>query len=294
MFSARRSFVTVLLIGILLASCGGQTAAGEPTPDINATIAAAAETLAAALFQTQTAIAPTITNTSPPTVTSLPTNTALALPSPFPSVTQQILFFASPVPTGTFYTLTPSASSLAVGCNNLRLIESFTNPAGPFTLGQKFTQSWQVENNGTCNWVYLYHLVHAGGDRMDGSPGRLSKVIPPGKWTTLSVDLKAPNKEGTQTGSWRFSDQGGTPFGASLPVSITVKKNPDPTNTPAAPSATPDLQQTANAANTAVAGQQTAQVAATQTAAAQQTAISIGQTAIACQTAVAQGTPTCP
>lgn len=289
MHFARRSIITMLLIAVLLTACGGQIAAGQPTPDINATVAAAAETLAVSLFQTQTALAPTITNTAPPTVTPLASNTPLALPSPLPSATQQILFYASPVPTGTFYTLTPSSSSLAVGCNNLRLIEAYTSTSGSLTPGQNFTQYWQVENNGTCNWVYLYHLVHASGEKMGGSPGRLGKVIPSGKWTTLAVDLTAPSKEGTYNAAWRFSDQGGTPFGASLPVAITVKKNPDPTNTPSAPTATPNLQQTADAANTALAGQQAAQ---TQTAAAQ-TAISVGQTAISAAATSAAATATC-
>ena len=62
----RRSLIPLLLITILLTSCGGQAAAGEPTQDINATVAVAAQTFAASLFQTQTALAPTITNTAPP------------------------------------------------------------------------------------------------------------------------------------------------------------------------------------------------------------------------------------
>jgi hypothetical protein len=272
MYLARRSLIKLLLNGILLTAvltaCGGQPAATQAPVDINATVAAAAETLAAALFLTQTAIAPTATYTPQPTPTPLATSTALALPTTvtFPTATQAVLVYFSPTPTGTFYTQTPLASSLAVGCNNLRIINTYTDPAGPFTPGQEFTQSWQVENNGTCDWVYLYHLVHASGDRMGGSPPRLSKVIPPGKWTTLSVNLEAPSKDGTYNAAWRFSDQGGTPFGASLPVSITVKKNPDPTKTP-------DVLQTA------VAG--TVAVQLTQTVAAQQTAVSIGQTAVA-------------
>jgi hypothetical protein len=275
----RRSLLGLLLIGILLTSCAAPPPTDEPTPDINATVAAAAQTLAASLFQTQTAIAPTATNTPLPTVTSLPTTTALTLPSPLASATQAqgVIFFSSPTPTGTFYTSTPSSSSLAVGCNNLRLIESFTEPAGTLTPGQEFTQYWQVENNGTCNWVYLYHLAHAGGNQMGGSPGRLSKVIPPGKWTTLAVGLKAPNSDGTHTGSWRFSDSGGTPFGATLPVSITVKKNPDPTGTP-------NLTQTVD-----VSVQQTA------TAAAQQTAVQGGvNTAVAATNACATATAAVP
>ena len=237
MYSARRSLIPLLLVGILLTSCGGQVPAGEPTPDINATIQANAETMVASLLQTQTAMAPTATNTSvpTPTMTAAPTTTALSLPSPIASVTQAVLLNTFvPSPTGTFYTSTPNPSSLAVGCNNLRLISSYTEPSGTFAPGQEFTQYWQVENNGTCDWVYLYHLVHVSGDRMGGSPGRLSKVIPPYKWTTLAVGLNAPNKTGTHTASWRFSDAGGTPFGATLPVSIKVESTPR-TSTPSYP-----------------------------------------------------------
>ena len=232
MYFARRFLLPLLLIGILLTSCGGQVAEGEPTADINATIQSGAETMVVSLLQTQTALAPTATNTFVPTPTLAATATPLTLPSALPSATQVfIVNTVIPSPTGTFYTLTPLSSSLAVGCNNLKLISSYTQPEGPFTPGQEFTQYWQVENNGTCDWVYLYHLVFGSGDRMEGSPGRLSKVIPPKKWTTLSVNLDAPNSVGTHTGSWRFSDSGGSTFGAALPVSITVKKNPDPTKT---------------------------------------------------------------
>lgn len=226
MYFARRSLIPILLAGVLLASCGGQ-AAGEPTPDVNGTVMAGAQTMAVSVFQTQTAVAPTATNTLAPTPTLLATNTALALPSPLASATQgAVIFFASPTPTGTFYTATPVAGSLAVGCNNLRLISSYTEPEGPFKPGQSFTQYWQVENNGKCDWVYIYEWVYVSGDRMSGSNRRLSKVIPPGKWTTLSVELEAPNSTGTRTASWRLTDGGGTAFGATLPVSIKVEKDP--------------------------------------------------------------------
>jgi hypothetical protein len=132
-----------------------------------------------------------------------------------------VIFIASP--TGTFYTSTPSSGSGAVGCNNLRLIRSYTEPEGPFQPNEPFTQYWQVENNGTCNWVFVFEWVFSSGNRMSGSSRRLSKVIEPGKWTTLSVDLEAPRAQGTHTASWRFTDGGGTSFGATLPVSIRVE-----------------------------------------------------------------------
>jgi hypothetical protein len=212
------------------------------------------------------------------------------LPSPLASATQGVLFFSSPTPTGTFYTLTPNPGTLNYGCNNLQLIRSYTEPEGPFRQGDNFIQKWQVANNGTCDWLYLYSLVFVSGDRMGGNGSRLSNKIEPGKWTTLEVHLDAPNSSGTFTANWRFAHADGTYFGSILPVSITVKKNSDPTNTSPAPTATVDV------AGTIIAGTVAAQL--TQTAAQQtsvaQTAISIGQTAIACQTLIAGLTPPPP
>lgn len=244
MYFARRSLIVVLLIGTLLTACGGQLAAGEPTPDINATIAAGAETLAAALFQTQTAMAPTITNTAPPTVTSLPTNTALALASPLApaaTATQGVIIFWSPTPTGTFYTSTPLASSLAVGCNNMALIRDVTIPAGTvMARGESFTKTWQIANTGTCNWLFSYNLVHASGDRLGGEGFRLSSQInmpvPPGEWRQISINLVAPNQPGNYSSNWRIANGEGQAFGATLGASIVVRR-PDPTNT-SAPSPT--------------------------------------------------------
>ena len=266
MHVARKPLMSMLFIGIFLVSCGGQPAAGEPTPDVNATIAAGAQTLVASVFQTQTAAAPTVTNTSQPTPT-VPTVAAttspISLASPLPTFTQGVIFFASATPTGTFYTATPNPNTLAYGCNNLLLIESYTEPAGPFKPGQQFTQKWQVANTGTCDWLYLYNLQFVSGDRMGGNGGRLSNKIEPGKWTTLSVDLDAPNSAGTHTGNWRFAHADGTYFGSVLPVSIKVEKNPDPTKTPTSTNTvnpptitnTPNLQQTLDAVNTAIACQ---------------------------------------
>ena len=261
----RCSLAILLLIGILLASCGGQTAGG-PTPDLNLTVAAGAETMVAAVFQTQTAIAPTASDTPLPTLTSLPTTTALTLPSPIATATQGILFFSSPTPTGTFYTQTPSSSSLAVGCNNAALIRDVTIPSGTVIRpGESFIKTWQISNAGTCDWLYGYSLVHASGERMGGNGYRLSSRInvpvPPGEWRQISIELNAPNNTGTYTGTWRIANGEGQMFGASLGVSIVVGVNP--TNTPLSPSSTPNLVQTANALNTAIAATNAAAATAT-------------------------------
>jgi hypothetical protein len=237
----RRSLFLLLLITALLASCA-PSAPAEPTVDINTMIAANAQTMAVAILQTQAALVPTATNTALPTATSLPTATALVLPSPTTFIQQPVLV----VPTATGPTPTPLASSLASGCNNLGLIYGWTEPDSPLNPGQDFTQYWKVENTGTCDWMFVYAIVFASGTKLgEATSVRLDNKIPPDKWTTLAVNLHAPNKSGTYKASWRMSDGGGKTFGAVLPISITVG---GPTKTPVPPTSTPDLPGTAAAA----------------------------------------------
>jgi len=235
MYSTRRTLITLSLIGIFSTSCGGQSPV-SPTPDVNAILTAAIGTAAASIFQTQTAIVPPATETFTPT--AIPTNTPLTLSTPtaLPSATQLIIYntfvpsftpIAAPIvsPTGTQKTPTVNPTTLGVGCNNLRLISDETIPAGTVLKPREtFTKTWKVENNGTCDWVYLYHFVFVSGESMGGGPERLGKVIPPGKWTQISVGLEAPRNEGTYTGTWRFADQDGNMFGSTLTVSIVVRK----------------------------------------------------------------------
>lgn len=231
MYGAQRNIIVFVLLVIILTSCGGQAPA-SPTPDVNAILTSAIGTVAASFFETQTALVPPATETFTPTM--IPTDTPLILPTATTAPTQtQIILISTPVPnftfvpspTGTRYTPTVNPSTLGVGCNNLRLIRDVTIPAGTVLQPKEtFTKTWQVENNGTCDWVYLHHLVFISGDSMAGESTRLSKVIPPGKWTQISVDLQAPNREGSYTGYWRFADPDGNVFGSTLTVTIVVRK----------------------------------------------------------------------
>ena len=235
MYSARRILITLLLLGMFLTSCGGQSPV-SPTPDVNAILTAAIGTAAESIFQTQTAIVPPATETFTPT--AVPTNTALALSTPtaLPSATQPVIYntlvpsftpIVAPIvsPTGTQYTPTVNPTALGVGCNNLRLIGDVTIPAGTVLKPREtFTKTWKVENNGTCDWVYLYHFEFVSGESMGGGPERLGKIISPGKWTQISLGLEAPKDEGTYTGTWRFADPDGNVFGSNLTVSIVVRR----------------------------------------------------------------------
>ena len=231
MYIARRTLILLLSMGLLISSCGAQNPS-EATPDVDAILTAGVGTFAAAIFQTQTAMVPPATAT--PTVTPTATATIatpIPLLSPTASATQLILVapLASFTPIGTQITLTPNPNSLASGCNNLLLLADETVPSGTvFKPEENFTKTWKVANTGTCDWVYLYHLVFVSGNKMAGEPGRLGKVIPAGKWTQLSIDLQAPKAPGTYTGYWRFADQSGNAFGSTLGVSIEVKASSYP------------------------------------------------------------------
>lgn len=223
----RPLMLLLLLSGIVLSACS-TSVTGTPMPDINATVAASiAETMAAGIFQTQTALVPTATHTA------LPTATVLTLSAP----------------TSVSPTALPSAiANPLVECNDLKVISSYTIPEGPFQPGQAFMQSWQVENSGTCSWDSSYQLLFVSGENLGGSPHTLNKTIPPGKLTTFSLDLYAPDQNGTYTSAWRFSAAERTPFGATLEVTIVVGENaPDPARTEAYIQTVEADQATANA-----------------------------------------------
>ncbi|HZJ24609.1 MAG TPA: NBR1-Ig-like domain-containing protein [Anaerolineales bacterium] len=228
MYIARRILILLMTTGILISSCAPQEP-GQPTPDMNAILTAGVGTFAASIFQTQTAMVPPATVT--PTVTPTATATPLSLLSPTASTASATQFIlVAPqvtlvVATPTGPTLTPNPSTLGSGCNNLAFISDVSVPAGTvFQPEQQFTKSWKVQNTGTCDWVYRYHLVHISGDDVGGrDPVSLGKVIEPAKWTTLTITLRAPRAPGTYTSTWRLADQSGTVFGSTLGVNIVVK-----------------------------------------------------------------------
>src|SRR5689334_19902421 len=228
--------IFILFVSIVLTSCAGQ-ATEVPTMDVDAINTAAVNTFVASINQTQTAQALLATQTASPTTTSSPTVTVTIAPPPTGTPAPVLLLptiYKSPTATGTQPTADPAL--LAAGCNNLQLIYDANIPAGSvFRPGEAFTKTWKVANIGTCNWVYNYRLAFSSGDQMGGSPTNIGKLIVPGKWTELLINLTAPKTAGTYTGYWHLASQTGTPFGATLTVSIVVGT---PTNTPQ-PSSTP-------------------------------------------------------
>jgi hypothetical protein len=233
------SMLAFLLIAFVVVACTG-TEVPEQTDE--GLMTSAVGSMVASFFGTQTAMY------TPPSPTTLPTNTFLPTPTiQFPTATlgatqtaTYIYYSPTPgtiTPTGTLPTPTVNSASLAVGCNNLAFVRDVTVPAGTVLKpNQDFVKTWKVENIGTCDWMYQYIVVPAGGDTLGGKSTKIQKLVKVGNWTDLSVGMTAPNKPGKYTGYWRLSN-GTSAFGATLTVSFTVSANP--TDTPVPPTETP-------------------------------------------------------
>lgn len=224
------------MVGMLLASCAGQ-APESATPDIGASLTAGVSTIVAYFFETQTALAPPATIT--PSITPLPqpSSSPIAFPTlgGAPTATPYLVYL-SPTPTGTFYTPTPNAGSLAYGCNNLAFIRDVSTPNGSVLRpNEGFVRTWKVANNGTCNWLYGFRLVPVSGFEFAEDPVGINNApVPPGEWRELSIHASAPDDPGTFTQYWQMSDGAGHTFGSLLSISIIVRaptRTPNPTST---------------------------------------------------------------
>lgn len=232
-------YLTVPLILIfLLSACAGNA----PTEDSNVLLTSAVGTMVSGFFQTQTAMVTPSTATPTATETKFPSPTPFVPQgNPLNSPTPTFLFYTAtlgtpltPTVTGTLPTATVNTNALGNGCNNLAFVRDVNYPNGTVVkAGQNFTKTWKVENNGSCNWLYVYTLVFVSGDNFDPAWSNLGKVVSPGSWSELSVNLDAPKKPGTYSAYWRFSDGGGKLFGTTLGVTIKVEN--EPTNTPVPP-----------------------------------------------------------
>jgi len=217
--------ITVLvLFSVLLSACNLQSA--SPTqigPDeIN--------TIAAATVQALT------TQMAPPPATNTPVPTEE--PEPTATLVVPTLDLIS-VPTLSLATSTLIPLPTSIGsneCNKVFFISDENVPDGTvFKPGAKFTKSWKIRNDGTCTWNSAYYAVMFSND--PASPaitGLASKgigTVAPGGIVVVSVELTAPEEDGTYTQYWKMQDADGKMFGIGGPngagwyVQIKVSKS---------------------------------------------------------------------
>ena len=94
------------------------------------------------------------------------------------------------------------------------------------TIGDNFTKTWLVENNGDVAWTSDFRLVHVDGQPMTAVTAHPLPAAQPGQQVEISIPLTVPNTPGTHFSDWRLQDNNGALFGdiiytriiAQLPV----------------------------------------------------------------------------
>lgn len=203
------SLSIILILGLLLFSCGTNGSEQTNPVDADALRTEAVSTYASSL-----------------------TETLVAVPVASPTLT-----IITPTPTATLdVTAAVEATTTANPCYKLIWIKDVTIPDGQqMKANETFTKTWLVQNVGDCAWPPGFTFNNVGGDSMRGSTVTLEESIPVGAKREISVQLTVPTGvDGLIQSSWRMADLDGNYFGDTLTVNITVGNitTPAVTNTP--------------------------------------------------------------
>jgi hypothetical protein len=193
-----KSFVLLLLVGLLLTACGASPATpAEPTPDVAAVRTSAASTVVAQFTLTAALFTPTLpppaieTNTPGPTATETATQ---------PVVAQVTNAEGTTIPLRDKYSWDPLTVDVNYPDNST------------VAPGENFTKTWKIKNIGTGTWGQGYRLIFSYGERMSGEAVPLSAAIAPGEEVEVSVNFKAPDLPGTYQSFWTMQNDKGIAF----------------------------------------------------------------------------------
>ena len=205
----------LVFISALIAGCGSSPEA-TPTIDPLVVMTDVASTIQAEITQA-VLLTPSATIAPPPTATPLPSTPTIPANA------------SEPAPA------LPADSS-----DNAQFLQDITFPDDTILWqNERFTKTWNIENNGTTTWDSSYKLVY-----WDSEPKKFSiaqegqsvipilKYIEPGDQVALSVKMTAPAELGTYINYFRMMNGEGQFFGDSLYVRIIVGTEVDKTPTP--------------------------------------------------------------
>jgi hypothetical protein len=189
----------IIAMVLLLSACNLPSA--QPTEQVNpnAVFTAAAQTVVAQL--TQSAL---LNPTNPPATVAPPTNTPE--PAAITNTPQLVLPPATSAPV-----VVPTSA-----CDAAQFITDVSIPDGTaFAAGATFVKTWRLKNIGTCTWNSSYALVFDSGTAMGGAASvPLSGTVAPGGSIDVSVNLQAPNADGTYRSFWGVTNASG----ARIPI----------------------------------------------------------------------------
>jgi len=88
--------------------------------------------------------------------------------------------------------------------------------------GEKFTETWEFQNTGTCPWM-SYTMKLSSGDSMVAPQSAPIPVTLPNEKVQVSVELTAPSSDGAYTTSFTLNDTAGDVISIGSKKSFWVK-----------------------------------------------------------------------
>jgi hypothetical protein len=205
----------LLALTILLSACGNVTTMSSTGQIVSSIYTAGAQTSDMAQIP---AFTPTPLPVSTATPTFVPTLVSTLIPptyAPMPVYIQKSSFSQS---SGSFTEVDQMV------CNKSAYIDDITIPDGTILApGEAFVKTWELKNTGYCTWKAESSLIFFKGDSMSGQNTEIGKTLASGNQAKFSIELTAPNSEGTYTGYWILADKYGYPFGTPFYVQIIVR-----------------------------------------------------------------------
>ena len=185
----RKLLPILALAALVLSACGVSEA------DIQLTVLAAETNAVGTVYAQLTQIA---LLTPSATFTLAATNTPAITNTPFATATTGL----AAAPTG--------------GCDVMTFVSDVTVPDGEeMSPNENFTKTWELKNDGTCEWTTAYTVAFDSGDQMGGPSSQpLTAAVAPGATGQISVELVAPATPGTYSSYWVIRNNAGQIFGS--------------------------------------------------------------------------------
>jgi hypothetical protein len=215
----KKHYLMLLALTLALSACGNTTTMSSTDQLVSSIYTAGAQTSDARIQMSASTATPVSISTPTPAPTLIPSTIAPTLvPPTYAPMPVYIQKSSSSQSTGSFTEVDHSV------CNKSAYIDDTTIPDGTILApGEVFVKTWELKNTGYCTWKAESSLVFFEGNSMSGQNTEIGKTLASGNQAKFSIELTAPNAEGTYTGYWNLADKYGYPFGMPFYVQIVVK-----------------------------------------------------------------------
>lgn len=135
-------------------------------------------------------------------------------PTAAPTVITATAIITTEAPTATETpvdaTNTPYPTNIPDCTNIASFVEDVTIPDNTIIEpNTNFTKTWRVKNTGTCIWNPEYTLAYYSGEQMGGLIPIPLTPTQPGETTDISIELTAPDIEGSHQGNFVIKNPAG-------------------------------------------------------------------------------------